>query len=111
MPRKNNFDPNLYSQVKGVIKSLNLDQNILAEKLGVNQANISKALNGSNEKTFQRIIDLLESEYGIASFSQHLESSLSNDILLIKEELKTIKATLENGLAELKEMMQKSDNL
>jgi predicted transcriptional regulator len=109
MPKKNLFDTNLYNQVKGVIRSLNLDQNVLAEKLGVNQANISKALNGANEKTFQRIIDFLESEHGITSFSQHLESSLSNDIVSIKEELIDIKASLEKGLAEIKEMLKKQN--
>lgn len=94
-------DATLYSQVKGVIRSLGLDQAQLAEKLGLNQANISKALNGGNEKTFKRIIDLLEVEYGVTSLNQHLESAVGNDLLEIKQELKEIK----EGIEELKQMI------
>lgn len=85
----------LFTQVKGVIKSLGLDQMVLAEKLGVNQTNVSKALNGGNEKTFQRIVNLLETEYGVTSLNQHLESAVGNDISEIKAELQAIKGTLE----------------
>ncbi len=93
----------LFTQVKGVIKSLGLDQMVLAEKLGVNQANVSKALNGGNEKTFQRIVNLLENEYGVTSLNQHMESAVGNDISEIKAELQAIKGTLE----ELKMMIGK----
>ena len=93
----------LFTQVKGVIKSLGLDQMVLAEKLGVNQANVSKALNGGNEKTFQRIVNLLENEYGVTSLNQHMESAVGNDISEIKAELQAIKGTLE----ELKTMIGK----
>ena len=107
MSKKNPLDPNLYSQVKGVIKSLNLDQNVLAEKLGMKQTTISKALNGGNEKTFQRIVELLETEYGVTSFSGQLEASLSRDIAEIKEELKGLREALEKGLEEIRGMVGK----
>lgn len=106
MSKKNPLDPNLYSQVKGVIKSLNLDQNVLAEKLGMKQTTISKALNGGNEKTFQRIVELLETEYGVTSFSGQLEASLSRDIAEIKEELKGLREALEKGLEEIRGMVK-----
>lgn len=107
MSKKNPLDPNLYSQVKGVIKSLNLDQSVLAEKLGMKQTTVSKALNGSNEKTFQRIVELLETEYGVTSFNQQLEASLSKDIAEIKEELKGLREALEKGLEEIRGMVGK----
>ncbi len=97
----------IYNQVKGVIKSLNLDQSVLAEKLGMKQTTVSKALNGSNEKTFQRIVELLETEYGVTSFNQHLEASLSKDIAEIKEELKGLREALEKGLEEIRGMVKK----
>lgn len=94
-------DATLYNKVKGVIRSLELDQAQLAQKLELNQANISKALNGGNEKTFQRIIQLLENEYGITSLNQHLESAVGNDLVEIKNELKEIK----EGIEALKKMI------
>ncbi len=106
MPKKSPLDPNLYNQVKGVIKSLSLDQSVLAEKLGKKQTTVSKALNGSNEKTFQRIVELLETEYGVTSFNQHLEASLSKDIAEIKEELKGLREALEKGLEEIRGMVK-----
>lgn len=108
MPKKSPLDPNLYNQVKGVIKSLNLDQSVLAEKLGMKQTTVSKALNGSNEKTFQRIVELLETEYGVTSFNQQLEASLSKDIAEIKEELKGLREALEKGLEEIRGMVGKT---
>jgi transcriptional regulator with XRE-family HTH domain len=103
MPGKDTSSNALFTQVKGVIRSLGLDQMLLAEKLGVNQTNISKALNGGNEKTFQRILNLLETEYEVTSLNQHLESAVGNDISEIKAELQAIKSTLE----ELKTMIGK----
>jgi len=58
-------------------------------------------LHGVNEKTFQRIIQLLEDEYGVTSLNQHLESAVGNDLAEIKNELTEIKA----GIEELKKMM------
>ena len=101
MPDKKKSDPSIYHQVKAVMKSLNLDQAQLGEKLGLTQASVSKALNGGNEKTFQRIVNLLETEYGVTSLNQHLESAVGNDISEIKAELQAIKGTLE----ELKMMI------
>lgn len=105
MPKENQLHTPIYNQVKAVMKSLNLDQAQLAEKLDLTQASVSKALNGGNEKTFQRIVNLLESEYGVASLNQHLETAVGNDIAEIKAELQEIKATLQKGLEELKEMI------
>ncbi|AEE50268.1 helix-turn-helix domain-containing protein [Haliscomenobacter hydrossis] len=109
MLEEKKIDDLIYNQVKAVMKSLNLDQAQLAEKLSLTQASVSKALNGSNEKTFQRIIHLLETEYGVASLNQHLESAVGNDIAEIKKELGGIKQTLERmekGMKELRGMIK-----
>lgn len=87
-------DPSIYHQVKAVMKSLNIDQAQLGEKLDLTQASVSKALNGGNEKTFKRIIELLGNEYGITSLNQHLESAVGNDIAAIKSDLQEIKEEL-----------------
>lgn len=56
---------NMYTRAKGVLKTLNVDQSVLAEKLGITQASVSLALNGKSEKTFLRIVGLLEKEYEV----------------------------------------------
>jgi len=48
-------------------KEKGLTQNILAEKIGISQAQISAALNGQNNTTLLRIIDLLQKEYGVTA--------------------------------------------
>jgi transcriptional regulator with XRE-family HTH domain len=87
---------NIYNEVKSAIKSLNLDQYQLAEKLGVTQAAISKALNGKSDRTFQRLLALLTNEHGMNfTTQQHVEMES------LREELRDIKASLE----ELKDMI------
>lgn len=92
----------IYNEVKSAIKSLNLDQYQLAEKLGITQAAISKALNGKSDRTFQRLIALLTNEHGIIfTTQQHVE------LESLREELREIK----EGIEELKDMIRnlKSD--
>lgn len=55
----------MYTRAKGVLKTLNVDQSVLAEKLSITQASVSLALNGKSEKTFLRIVALLEKEHGV----------------------------------------------
>lgn len=87
-------EQSIYHQVKAVMKSLNIDQAQLGEKLDLTQASVSKALNGGNEKTFKRIVELLGTEYGVTSLNQHLESAVGNDIAAIKSDLQEIKEEL-----------------
>jgi transcriptional regulator with XRE-family HTH domain len=106
MTKKNSYSPEFYTKLKGVVKSLGLDQAGLAEKIGSNPASISKALNGSNEKTLHSIIQLLEREYGITSLNQHLESSLDQGISTIRSELQDIKTTLSRMEQNIEQLQQ-----
>lgn len=65
MKKDSNLD--MYSRTRAILKSLNLDQHVIADKFGIKQSSISVALNGKNEKTFLRIVALLEKEYGVNS--------------------------------------------
>lgn len=94
-----NFSKSLQERVKTAIKSLNLDQQQLAEKLGLTQAAISKALNGKSDRSFQRLLVLLSDEYGV-SFDAVPKTVENEDLEAIKNELKEIK----QGIEELKEM-------
>jgi transcriptional regulator with XRE-family HTH domain len=96
---KQNFSNPLQEQVKTTIKSLNLDQQQLAEKLGLTQAAISKALNGKSDRSFQRLLVLLSNEYGV-SFEAAPKTVENEALEAIKNELKEIK----QGIEELKEM-------
>ena len=99
----------MHTRAKSALKSLNVDQNVLAEKLGLTQAAVSLALNGKNEKTFLRIVGLLEKEYGIMpadifddpqTVSQGLQEQLAEikgDLKRVLEELEAIKARMAEG--------------
>ena len=93
----------MHTRAKSALKSLNVDQNVLAEKLGLTQAAVSLALNGKNEKTFLRIVGLLEKEYGIMPADifddpQTVSQGLQEQLAEIKADLKKV---LE-ALAELR---------
>lgn len=94
-----NFSKSLHERVKTAIKSLDLDQQQLAEKLGLTQAAISKALNGKSDRSFQRLLVLLSTEYGV-NFDAVPKAVENEDLEAIKNELKEIK----QGIEELKEM-------
>ena len=84
----------MHTRAKSALKSLNVDQNVLAEKLGLTQAAVSLALNGKNEKTFLRIVGLLEKEYGI----------MPADIF---DDPQTVSQGLQEQLAEINEKLKK----
>jgi transcriptional regulator with XRE-family HTH domain len=104
---KQNFPPSIYDRVKTAIKSLNLDQYQLAEKLGITQAAISKALNGKSDRSLQRLVMLLSKEYGIDFEPLQNNSDQREEFQQIRTELKEMKESLEKGLEELKEMISK----
>ena len=90
----------MHTRAKSVLKSLNVDQNVLAEKLGLTQAAISLALNGKNEKTFLRIVGLLEKEYGIMPADifddpQTVSQGLQEQLAEINEKLNRVLQKLE----------------
>lgn len=110
MPVKKSAESVIYTKVKGIIKSLNLDQQTLASQLGVHQTMVSNALNGKNEKTFQRLVALLEKEHGVNVEDAPRPLADESDIQLIKEELNSLQGKMGEvlkGIEELKEMMKK----
>ena len=112
---KKDSDLDMYSRTRAILKSLNVDQYAIADKFGIKQSSISLALNGKNEKTFLRIVALLEKEYGVApadifeepkTISQGLQEQLAEikaELAASREELKQV---LE-GMEELKGMLKK----
>ncbi|AEE54590.1 hypothetical protein [Haliscomenobacter hydrossis] len=88
-----------YARAKAVLKSLNVDQYALADKLGIKQGPVSLALNGKNEKTFLRIVALLEKEYGIIPTDIFDDPQTVSQGL--QEQLAEIKADLRKVLEEL----------
>lgn len=98
-----------YSRARALLKSLNVDQNVIAEKFGVNQSSISLALNGKNEKTFLRIVALLEKEYGVAHADIFEEPKTVSQGL--QEQLAEIKAELEASRRELKQVLEGMEEL
>jgi transcriptional regulator with XRE-family HTH domain len=105
MPRKVSGDLALQQKVKDALKSQNIDQRDLAEQLGIHQSMVSMALNGTNQKTFLRVLNLLEKEYGM----DFQESSTPSDIEQIKADLQGLKTQMDHlikSVAELKGMIK-----
>ena len=109
MSEKKTDQVGIYSKVKSIIKSLNLDQQTLASQLDVHQTMVSNALNGKNEKTFQRLIVLLEKNYDVnlGGVQRQLESE--NDIEAIKAELQNLQGKMDEVLKGIEELKGKLD--
>lgn len=105
MEKEKNLAP-IYDQVKNAIKSLNLDQQQLAERLGITQAAVSKALNGKSDRSLQRLIALLRDEYGL-NLSGEKAFDQQAELEAIRRELWEMRESLEQGLRELREMVEK----
>lgn len=65
MPLPTDLDPQVFQRVKGALKTVGMSQKDLAQYFGLAQGVVSTALSGGNEKTFRRIIEMLEKEHGI----------------------------------------------
>ncbi|MDX2067222.1 MAG: hypothetical protein SFV55_02290 [Haliscomenobacter sp.] len=89
------------ARLRVLLKQIPLDQGTLAEKLGISQPVISLALNGHNDKTFQRIVDLLIREYGVAHDDIYQEAPST------MQELKERLDRIEAGIEEIKTMLRK----
>jgi transcriptional regulator with XRE-family HTH domain len=105
-----------YARAKAVLKSLNVDQYALADKLGIKQGPVSLALNGKNEKTFLRIVALLEKEHGIIPADifddpQTVSQGLQEQLAEIKEELAANRKELEAGRNELRQVLEGVEEL
>lgn len=107
MPKKAPVDLSVHTQVKKALKSLNLDQTTVAQKLDVTQTMVSMALRGANQKTFLRLLVLLKNEYDLEfNESQVAESDLD----VIKAELQSLQEKMDEvlkGIEELKGQMGK----
>jgi predicted transcriptional regulator len=107
MPKKAPADLTVHTRVKEALKSLNLDQTTVAQKLEVTQTMVSMALRGTNQKTFLRLLTLLKNEYNL-DFNEN--SAGGDDIEMIKAELRELNDRMGEvlkGIEELKEMMKK----
>lgn len=112
---KKDSDLDMYSRARATLKSLNVDQYAIADKFGIKQSSISLALNGKNEKTFLRIVALLEKEYGVnpadifdepKTISQGLQEQLAEIKAELAASRQELKQVLE-GMEELKGMLKK----
>ncbi|HOY21387.1 MAG TPA: hypothetical protein PLC89_29000 [Haliscomenobacter sp.] len=101
MAEKNRSLMTTQARVRMLLKQIPLDQGSLAQKLNISQPVISLALNGHNDKTFERIVDLLIREYHIRHEDIYQEDP--STMQQIQERLDRIESSIE----ELKEMIQK----
>ena len=96
----------MYLRVKGILKTLNLNQKDLSKRFGLAQGVVSLALNGGNEKTFRRITDLLVQEHGIDPQLIFGETERGDKIMTQLEAIQTELAELRSEIKELKGLVQ-----
>lgn len=106
MPKKAPADLTVHTRVKETLKSLNLDQTTIAQKLDVTQTMVSMALRGTNQKTFLRLLTLLKNEYN-QEFNENQVAE--NDIEAIKAELQTLQGKMDEVLKGIEELKEKMD--
>jgi len=106
MPLPNDPDPQVFQRVKGALKSVGMSQKDLAERLGLAPGVVSLALSGGNEKTFRRIIEMLEQEHGIDPLQLWGEGERGDKIL---NELQEIRKELDALRTEIRELGKKMD--
>jgi predicted transcriptional regulator len=94
----------VFNRVKGILKTLEIGQKDLANQLGLAQGVVSLALNGGNEKTFRRIVDLLVKEHGIDPQQLFGEDERGDKIMI---ELKVIKDELNALRQEIRDLGKK----
>ena len=99
-------DPQVFLRVKGALKTLGMSQRDLAKQLGLAPGVVSLALSGGNEKTFRRIIEMLEQEHGIDPLQLWGEGERGDKIL---NELQEIRKELDALRTEIRELGKKMD--
>ncbi|AEE50436.1 helix-turn-helix domain-containing protein [Haliscomenobacter hydrossis] len=90
-------------KVRMLLRQVGLDQVELAKKLNLSEPVISSALNGKNEKSFQRIVDLLMREYNFTHEDIYQQSITLTQ--MVQEGLERI----ETRLDEMQEMIKRLD--
>ena len=79
------------------------DQIELAKKLNLSEPVISSALNGKNEKSFQRIVDLLMREYNFTHEDIYQQS------ITLTQMIQEGMGRIETRLDEMQEMIRRLD--
>lgn len=92
-----------YVKVRMLLRQVGLDQIELAKKLNLSEPVISSALNGKNEKSFLRIVDLLMREYNFTHEDIYQQSITLTQ--MVQEGLSRIEARLD----EMQEMIRRLD--
>lgn len=98
MPKNIDPDQMIYLRVKGLLKTLAINQKDLSKQLGLAQGVVSLALSGGNARTFRRITDLLVQEYGIDPQQIFGETEHGNKIMT---QLEAIQAELQDLKLEI----------
>lgn len=106
MPLPGDPDTQVFQRVKGALKSVGMSQKDLAERFGLAQGVVSAALSGGNEKTFRRIIEMLEQEYGIDPLQLFGEGERGDKILNELQAIKTELNGLRTEMEALKELIR-----
>lgn len=106
MPLPTDPDPQVFQRVKGALKSIGMSQKDLAEHLGLAQGVVSTALSGGNEKTFRRIIEMLEQEHGIDPLQLWGEGERGDKILNELQAIKTELSGLRSEMEALKDLIK-----
>lgn len=106
MPLPTDPDPQVFLRVKGALKTIGMSQRDLARHLGLAPGVVSLALSGGNEKTFRRIIELLEQEHGIDPLQLFGEGERGDRIF---GELQEIKAELHALRTEIKALARRME--
>ena len=94
---------NPHAKVRMLLRQVGLDQVELAKKLNLSEPVISSALNGKNEKSFQRIVDLLMREYNFSHEDIYQQSITLTQ--MVQEGL----GRIESRLDEMQEMIRRLD--
>lgn len=104
MPLPNDPDPQVFLRVKGALKTIGMSQRDLARYLGLAPGVVSLALSGGNEKTFRRIIEMLEQEHQIDPLQLFGEGERGDRIF---GELQEIKAELNALRTEIRALARR----
>ncbi len=96
----------VYLRVKGILKTLAINQKDLSKRFGLAQGVVSLALNGGNEKTFRKITDLLVQEYGIDPQLIFGETERGDKIMNQLDAIQAELAELRSEIRELKSLVQ-----
>ena len=108
MPKNKPDDLALHTRVRETIKSMNIDQITLAQKLEVTQTMISMALRGANHKTFLRLLAILQNEYNL-DFNDDSIFTQTDEVII--EHLVAIRGDLGQILERIGKLEARMDQL